>query len=93
MADYDPVRGTFAVSCPRTAGGFAPSGRIDALRARIDAMIDELKRCPTVEGVSEVLYPGELEWRREAAALAEGVELPAASEAELARAAEMAGVR
>ena len=56
-------------------------------------MIDELKRCPTVDGVEEVLYPGELEWRREAAAIADGVELPAASEKELARAAQMTGVR
>jgi len=68
-------------------------GGKDALRERIDAMIDELKRCPTVEGANEVLYPGELEWRREAAARAEGVELPVASEKELARAAEMTGVR
>ena len=52
-------------------------------------MIDELKRCPTVDGVAEVLYPGELEWRREAAALAEGIELPEASEKELSRAAEL----
>ena len=63
-----------------------------AFRERIDAMIDELKRCPTVDGVAEVLYPGELEWRREAAAIADGVELPAASEKELARAAQMTGV-
>ena len=67
-------------------------GGKDALRERIDAMIDELKRCPTVEGTNEVLYPGELEWRREAAARAEGVELPVASEKELARAAEMTGL-
>ena len=63
-----------------------------AFRERIDAMIDELKRCPTIDGVEEVLYPGELEWRREAAAIADGVELPAASEKELARAAQMTGV-
>jgi ureidoglycolate dehydrogenase (NAD+) len=67
-------------------------GGQDAFRERIDAMIDELKRCPTVDGVAEVLYPGELEWRREAAAIADGVELPAASEKELARAAQMTGV-
>ena len=67
-------------------------GGKDAFRDRIDAMIDELKACPTVEGVEEVLYPGELEWRREAAALADGIELPVGSEKELARAAEMTGV-
>ena len=67
-------------------------GGQDAFSERIDAMIDELKRCPTVDGVEEVLYPGELEWRREAAAIADGVELPAASAKELARAAQMTGV-
>lgn len=64
-------------------------GGREAFRQRIDAMIDELKRCPTVDGVREVLYPGELEWRREAAAKAEGIELPEASVKELERAEEM----
>ena len=64
-------------------------GGKDAFKARVDAMIDELKRCPTVEGAKEILYPGELEWRREAAALRDGIDLPEASEKELARAEEM----
>ena len=64
-------------------------GGADAFRARVDAMIDELKRCPTQEGAREILYPGELEWRREAAALRDGIELPEASEKELRRAEEM----
>lgn len=64
-------------------------GGADAFRARVDAMIDELKRCPAQEGVKEILYPGELEWRREAAALRDGIELPEASEKELRRAEEM----
>jgi len=64
-------------------------GGTDTFRDRIDAMIDELKRCPALEGVPEVLYPGELEWRREAAARRDGITLPEASEKELARAAEM----
>jgi len=67
-------------------------GGAEAFRARIDAMVDELKACPPCESSAEVLYPGELEWRREAKALAEGVNLPAASVAELNRAAKMAGV-
>ncbi len=58
-------------------------------RARVDAMIDELKACPTQEGVKEILYPGELEWRREAEALKNGLELPAASVKELERAEKM----
>ena len=65
-------------------------GGTDAFRDRMDAMIDELKKCPTADGVDEVLYPGELEWRREETALRDGVELPEASEKELARAAAMA---
>ena len=52
-------------------------------------MIDELKACPTQEGVKEILYPGELEWRREADALKNGLELPAASVKELERAEKM----
>lgn len=66
-------------------------GGVDVFRRRIDAMIDELKACPPAEGVKEVLYPGELEWRREAAARADGIELPEASAKELARAEEMVG--
>jgi len=65
----------------------------DAFRARIDAMIDELKACPPCEGATEVLYPGELEWRREKNALENGIELPSASVSELARAAKMTDVK
>ena len=64
-------------------------GGVEAFRDRTDAMIDELKRCPAIEGVDEVLYPGELEWRREATALKDGISLPEASEKELERAAGM----
>ena len=52
-------------------------------------MIDELKRCPTMDGVSEILYPGELEWRREAKALRDGLDLPEATLKELERAESM----
>jgi LDH2 family malate/lactate/ureidoglycolate dehydrogenase len=61
-------------------------GGEELFRNRVDAMIDELKACPTLEGVREILYPGELEWRRETAALKEGLELPEASVQELDRA-------
>ena len=77
---------SFVVVNPEFFGG------ADAFRARIDAMIDELKACPPCDGVAEVLYPGELEWRRERKALEEGVNLPSASVAELKRAAQMSGV-
>ena len=74
---------TFIVVNPAFFGG------TDAFRSRVDAMIDELKRCPLAAGAKEILYPGELEWRREAAAKAEGIELPEASIKELERAAAM----
>ena len=74
---------SFVVINPEFFGGK------DAFRARTDAMIDELKRCPPAEGAKEILYPGELEWRREARARAEGIDLPEASEKELVRAMEM----
>jgi len=77
---------SFIVLNPKFFGGEA------AFLDRVDAMIDELKRCPTVEGAKEILYPGELEWRREAQAKAEGIELPEASAKELERAAKMAGL-
>lgn len=67
-------------------------GGANEFKERVDAMIDELKRCPTVEGSQEVLYPGEIEWRREANAVEHGIELPEASEKELLRAAQLAGV-
>ena len=64
-------------------------GGEEQFRARVDAMIDELKACPTQEGVKEILYPGELEWRREAYALKNGLDLPEASVKELERAEKM----
>lgn len=64
-------------------------GGKDEFAERVDAMIAELKSCPTVAGASEVLYPGELEWRREAAAKADGIELPVGSVRELDRAQEL----
>ena len=61
-------------------------------RTRVDSMIDQLKACPPVDGVAEILYPGELEWRREAAAMQNGIDLPTASRQELQRAAQMVGL-
>ena len=68
-------------------------GGVEAFKDRTDKMIAELKACPVLDGVQEVLYPGELEWRREAAAKERGIELPEASEKELKRAAEMTSCR
>ena len=66
-------------------------GGQDAFKSRVDEMIDELKRGPRLDGAAEILYPGELEWRREAAARANGLELTEASVKELQRAEEMVG--
>jgi len=43
---------------------------------RVDALIDELHAAPAAEGSPGVLVPGELEWRRRAAALQEGLDFP-----------------
>ncbi len=67
-------------------------GGIERFLRRVDEMIDRLKACPPANGVSEVLYPGELEERRVADALANGVPLPDPSLAELSRASQMTGV-
>ena len=64
-------------------------GGEEAFRERVDEMIDELKRCPTMDDVTEILYPGELEWRREAKALRDGLDLPEATLKELERAESM----
>ena len=42
-----------------------------------------------MDGASEILYPGELEWRREAKALQKGLDLPEATMKELERAESM----
>ena len=59
----------------------------------MDAMIDELKRSPVAPDAERILYPGELEFEREADARANGVPLPEASVRELQRAAALTGVR
>ncbi len=51
---------------------FAP---LEAFCERMDNMIDEIKASKTAEGVSEILMPGEIEDRKEAAALKDGVEI------------------
>ena len=67
-------------------------GGIDRFRQRVDEMIDRLKACPPADGVQEVLYPGELEERRVADALKNGIPLPEPSRKELLRAAQTTGV-
>lgn len=43
--------------------------------ARMEALLGEMKSCPPAPGHTEVFYPGEIEHRREAASLRDGVGL------------------
>ncbi len=49
---------------------------IEVFRARMDAMIRELKGAPKVVGVERIYLPGEMEWERREAALRDGLQLP-----------------
>jgi LDH2 family malate/lactate/ureidoglycolate dehydrogenase len=70
----------------------AAFGPIDAFAARIEAMIEELRATPRAEGVSEILYPGELEARNEGRHRKDGLMLPAKTIADLRAAASTLGV-
>lgn len=60
--------------------------------ADMERLIGELKAAPRQPGTAEIFYPGEIEARAEARALAEGIELPEATAAELRREAASLGV-
>jgi len=45
-------------------------------KARMDAMIREIKAAPRAAGVERIYLPGEMEWERRDAALAQGMLLP-----------------
>lgn len=49
---------------------------IDAFKARMDAMIREIKGAPKAAGVERIYLPGEMEWERRDAALQRGLQLP-----------------
>lgn len=59
------------------AWNLAVLGDPPAVLARVDALLDEMKSTPTVEGVSEVLYAGEIEHARAKRAREEGIEFDA----------------
>ena len=63
-------------------------GPVDLFQQQVDAVIDYVKADP-LEG--EVLYPGEVEARRRAERLANGIDLPAATWAEISACAERLG--
>ena len=62
------------------------------LPARVEAMIDELASARRAPGVARILYPGQLEHEREAAAKARGIPLPQATLDALKAVAERTGL-
>lgn len=64
----------------------------DAFNADMERLIDDLKSCPRAPGVEEIYYPGELEARSEAKALATGIDIPDATAEDLRREASVLGV-
>jgi LDH2 family malate/lactate/ureidoglycolate dehydrogenase len=68
---------------------FMPSQDYDA---RIDALVERAKACPTADGFDEILVPGERESRMAAKRRQEGLPIPLDDIRMLAREAEMAGV-
>ncbi len=49
---------------------------IATFKARMDAMIREIKGAPKAVGVERIFLPGEMEWERRDAALQNGLQLP-----------------
>jgi ureidoglycolate dehydrogenase (NAD+) len=49
---------------------------LDTFKARMDAMIREIKAAPRAVGVERIYLPGEMEWERRDRALRHGLELP-----------------
>jgi len=64
-------------------------GGLENFNARMEKVIAELTSAPKAEGVDKIYYPGELEFISERRAQTEGIELPAASAAELDRAEKL----
>jgi len=49
---------------------------LDTFKARMDAMIREIKTAPKAHGVDRIYLPGEMEWERQARAKRDGMQLP-----------------
>jgi ureidoglycolate dehydrogenase (NAD+) len=49
---------------------------LPAFKARVDAMIREIRQTPTAKGVQRICVPGEMEWQKRREALAQGIALP-----------------
>ena len=66
-------------------------GGLDSFVARTEQMIEEIKAGKKTAGTEKIFYPGEIEFAKEADALANGVPLSDASINELKRAASLVG--
>jgi LDH2 family malate/lactate/ureidoglycolate dehydrogenase len=55
-------------------GQIMPGG---AFQERVEAMICDIRQTPTAKGVERIYLPGEMEWEKRRAALAQGIPLPA----------------
>ena len=62
------------------------------LPGRVDQLIDEVHAAPTAPGTVRLLVPGELEWKRLAAAQAYGIPLPSDVLASLRESAGIVGL-
>ncbi len=60
--------------------------------ARMEALIAQMKSVPRADGVDEIFYPGEIEARNDERQRRDGLELPAATLADLERVANETGI-
>jgi LDH2 family malate/lactate/ureidoglycolate dehydrogenase len=67
-------------------------GEPAAVRARVDALLDEIKATPPVDGATEVFYAGEIEHRRAEQARRDGMEFDATVAKQIAEVAASYGV-
>ena len=67
-------------------------GEPAAVRARVDALLDEIKATPPVDGGTEVFYAGEIEHRRAEQARRDGMEFDATVAKQIAEVAASYGV-
>ena len=65
---------------------------LGAFKRHVDTYIDYIKSCPKAEGVGEILYPGEVEWRCKFRNLREGVPLSEEVAQDLIKAGDLVGL-
>ncbi len=65
---------------------------LQAFKNRVDTMIRDIRETPPAKGVDRVRLPGEIEWEKRRAALADGIPLPEDVRASLQTAAAAVGL-